>query len=520
MLQPLTREDVAARLRRIPFEDERDIAIDAFRRKYENKPNPNKQDPLVQVARNSFKEFIFQAWHAVEPNTPLAWNWHLDEFCDFLEYLYNEKIQGRAHRAIVNVPPGSAKSIIFSVLFNAWVWAKDPSRQILAASYTPDLAIRDNLRLRSLIQSDWYRTNFGVELSSGENAKEKFVTTKGGYRIGTSVGGFATGEHPNFLILIDDPLKALDAQSQAKRKEANNWIGSTISTRVMHNPIIILVMQRLHEDDPSGHLLAKGGWIHLCFPMRYESRRVDDNDPRNIPDPRDHRSVEGELLWPEMWPEEKVQQEEILLDIGASGQLGQRPIPLGGLLYQLDWFEYVDEIPEEVECARGWDVAETDALEPQAAINNWTVGTKIGRGVKTGTFYVMDNRRAQKTLTDDLILSVAKMDGKDCKIREGSGSGKATTKARANLLAGYDYDVSPETSATGNKIQRNTPFRSQCKARNVKIKRGPWNDVYLSVLCSFPLGKCNDDIDSTSNAFNALVGEEIKTEKFIGAWGT
>jgi predicted phage terminase large subunit-like protein len=502
----------------MPPGPERDLALDAFRRKYENKPDPNRQSPQVLSARSSFKEFVFQAWPTVEPNSPLKWNWHLDEFCLFLQWLYEEKAEGRSHRAVVNVPPGSAKSVIFSVLFNAWVWAKDSSRQILAASYTPDLAIRDNLRLRSLIQSDWFKSSFGVQLSSDQNAKEKFVTSTGGYRIGTSVG---TGEHPNFLILIDDPLKALDARSQAKLKEANNWIDSTISTRVMHSPIIILVMQRLHEDDPSGHLLSKGGWIHFCLPMRFESRKANENDPRNIPDPRDHRTIEGELLWPEVWNEEKVQQEEILLDIGASGQLQQRPLAEGGLLYQLDWFDYVNEIDEPVECARGWDIAETDGTEKKASVNNWTVGTKIGRGLKTGTFYVMDNRRIQLTNTDDFILSTAKLDGKACKIREGSGSGKATTKARANLLAGYDYDTSPENKSSGDKIQRNTPFRSQCRARNVKIVRGPWNDVYLSVLCAFPLGKCDDDVDSTSNAANALMGDErVEKKTVLTVWGS
>jgi predicted phage terminase large subunit-like protein len=517
----LTREDIAAHIRRMPDGPERNLALDAFRRKYEGKPNPNRIDPQVQAARESFKSFIFQAWPIFRPGLGLKWNWHLDEFCSFLQWLYEEKEAGRSHRVVVNVPPGSAKSAIFSILFNAWAWAKDSSKQVLAASYTPDLAIRDNIQLRSLVQSDWFKSSFGVQLLSDQNAKEKFVTAKGGYRIGTSVGGFATGEHPNFLILIDDPLKALDARSQAKRKEANDWIGKTISTRVMHSPIIILVMQRLHEEDPSDFLLKKGGWLHLCLPMRFESHKTSEHDYRNIPDPRDHRTIEGELLWPEVWDEEKVQQEESLLDIGASGQLQQWPIPEGGLLYQLDWFEYVDSIDEPVECARGWDTAETDAMEKKAAVNNWTVGTKIGRGLKTGTFYVMDNVRRQLTNTDSLFLSVAKMDGKECKIREGSGSGKATTKARANLLAGYDYDVSPETKATGDKIQRNTPFRAQCKASNVKILRGPWNDAYMAVLSAFPLGKCDDDVDSSSNAFNALVGEVVEVKKpVLTVWGS
>jgi len=517
----LTREDIAAHIRRMPPGPDRDLALDAFRRKYENKPDPNRADPLVQSARDSFKAFIFQAWPVFRPGLELKWNWHLDEFCLFLQWLYEEKEQGRAHRAVVNVPPGSSKSAVFSVLFNAWVWAKDSSKQILAASYTPDLAIRDNIQLRALVQSEWFKSSFGVQLLSDQNAKEKFVTSKGGYRIGTSVGGFATGEHPNFLILIDDPLKALDARSQAKRKEANEWIGKTISTRVMHSPIIILVMQRLHEEDPSDFLLKKGGWTHICFPMRFESHKTSESDYRNIPDPRDHREIEGELLWPGVWDEDKVKQEELLLDIGASGQLQQWPIPEGGLLYQLDWFEFVTEINEPVECARGWDIAETDAMEKKAAVNNWTVGTKIGRGLKTGDLYIMDNRRVQLTDTDDFILSVAKLDGKECKIREGSGSGKATIKARANLLAGYDYDASPENRQSGDKIQRNTPFRSMARARKVKILCGPWNDVYLSVLCAFPLGKCDDDVDSTSNAANALMGEVREEKKSVlTVWGS
>lgn len=459
-------------------------------------------------ARDSFKEFIFQAWPLVEPQFPLVWNWHLDEFCSFLEDVY----YGRIKRGIVNVPPGSAKSIIFSVLFNAWVWTKDAGKQFLTASYTIDLTLRDNRRLREIVQSKWYKDNFGVELSSDQNAKERFETTARGFRIATSVGGFGTGEHPNFLILIDDPLKASDARSEAKMKEANTWIDHTISTRVMHNPAIILVMQRLHEDDPSGHLLAKGGWTHFCLPMRYEARKANSSDPRDIPSKRDHRTTEGELLWPEMWPEEKVEQEELLLGLAASGQLQQRPVPEGGLLYNREWFDFVDRVTEEVDEVRGWDIAATDKEEKKAKSNNWSVGTKIARGRRTGLFYVVDNIREQKTFMDEVIKSTARMDGAECKIREGSGSGKATIKARALLLAGYDYAASPETSATGDKIQRNNPFRAQCQARNVKILRGPWNEVYLSVLCSFPLGKCDDDIDSSSNAFNALVEWENQEE--------
>lgn len=400
-------------------------------------------------------------------------------------------------------------SLIASVFFNAWVWANDASKRFLTASYTIDLTLRDNRRLRDIVRSEWYVSNYNVQLKV--DAKERFETTQAGFRVATSVRGFATGEHPNYII-IDDPLKADDARSDVARYEANSWIDNTISTRLALDPAIILIMQRLHEDDPSGHLLEKGGWEHVVLPMRYESRKVDEHDPRNIPDPHDHRTVEGELLWPEVWPESKVQQEELLLGLAASGQLGQRPVPEGGTLIDRDMLEYVDIYPDDVELCRGWDIAETDAKEKTAHKANWTVGTKVGYCRRTGTLYIIDNVRAQETIVDDLILSTAHMDGVRCKVREGSGSGKATTKARSILLAGYDYDTSPETES---KTARAKPFISQCKFRNVKIVRGPWNAVYVSVICSFPLGKCDDDMDSTSNAVNELLSTPVEVKKTV-----
>lgn len=461
--------------------------------------------PTLQssLASDSLSEFIRQSWSLVEPANPLVWNWHLDEYCSVLEDVY----YGRIKRLIVNVPPGTSKSLFFSVFFNAWAWTKDPSKRFLTASYSIDLTLRDNRRLRDIVKSDWYKSNFHVELSSDQSAKERFETTRKGWRIATSVGGVGTGEHPHFLI-IDDPLKASEANSEAERKKSNDWISNTVSTRKALDPAIILVMQRLHEDDPSGFLLQKGGWTHFCLPMRFESHKVDAYDIRDIPSKRDHRVVDGELLFPQVWSKEKVDEEELLLGLSAAGQLGQRPVPEGGALFERSWFEFVDQSPIDARRCRGWDIAETDAKEINAKRNNWTVGTRIAE--KSGVFYVEHNTRAQLTIVDDLIKSTAILDGKKCKIREGRGSGKATIKARSILLAGYDYDFSPETDS---KVQRANPFRSQAKAGNVKIVKADWNEIWLNVICSFPFGSCDDDVDSSSNAFNELAGTGRKKGK-------
>jgi len=481
----------------------------------------SREDLTTSILPHDLQWFVRRAWPLVEPTNPLKWNWHLTEYCRVLQQCKEGKIK----RLLVNVPPGTAKSLFFSVFFNAWVWSEDPSTRFLTFSYTDANTIRDNVRLRDIVRSSWYSSTFWsgdashptVSLASDQSAKIRFNTTAKGWRIASSVGGVGTGEHPNYII-IDDPLKAEDARSPTMRKACQDWMSSTVSTRQALDPTIIVVMQRLHEDDLTGFLLSKGGWEHLCFPMSFETERVDKDDPRNIPDPRDRRTQKGELLWPEVWTQEKVEQEELLLGLAASGQLQQRPVAEGGTLFQREWFEIVDSLPyapfdrvnydNDLELCRGWDIASTDENEAGAHNRDWTVGVKMGRSRSTGIVYILDVVRVRKILVDDLIKTTAKQDGIRCKVREGSGSGKATIKARSILLAGYDYEASPETVKEGDKVKRSNPFRSYCQNRNVKILRGPWNDVYLSVLCSFPVGKHDDDVDASSNAFNCLVVAE------------
>jgi len=454
------------------------------------------------LAKQSLPDFIRLFWPIVEPTRKLSWNWHLDELCNVLSLVTSGKIK----YLIVNVPPGTMKSLCISVFWPAWEWSSDPSLRYLTASYTDKNTIRDNNRVRDLVRSDLYQSHYSLRLAKA--GEERMDTTAKGWRIATSVDGQGTGDHPNRLI-IDDPLKAKDSLSETRAKinNANNWIDTTVSTRVALDPAIILVMQRLHELDPTYHMESKSGpydsvsnplgVYKLCFPMHYRAYEPPtDIDPKGyIPDPRDHRTIPGELLWPEQWSEEKVKKEEEMLGPFASaGQLEQRPIPLGGGLFKRDWFEIVDAVPEKSIRCRGWDIAETEDG------GDWPRGVKIAR--LGGTFYVESVVSARSTLVDALIKSTAEIDGKRCKIREGSGSGKATIKSRSMLLIGYDFDFSPETDS---KIERANPFRAQCHAGNVKIVRGLWNEEYLSELCSFPAGKFDDQVDASSNAFNELV---------------
>lgn len=472
-------------------------------------PTGLRQQFTIDIARSSLKDFIYQSWHLVEPTTPLLWNWHLDVLCSTLEKV----TAGEIKRLIITIPPGTMKSLIVSVFWPAWEWTNDSSKRYLLASYTDVNTIRDNLRCRDIVTSEWYRTSFNVELSSEQAAKIRFDTLNKGWRIATSVGGAATGWHPDRIVL-DDLLKAEDVQSEVKIATCNQWLSRTISTRIARDPAVILVMQRLHMNDAVDYLKSKWDsaeipYTHINFPMRYKPYRpATEQESEYIPDQLDIRTTPGELLWPEKWPEEKVRGEEILLGpFGTSSQLQQEPIPEGGGLFKREQFKFVDAAPVKARRCRGWDIAETENG------GNFTVGTKLAV-TDDGLIYIEHSVRAQLGPggVDSLIKSIAETDGRDCMIREGSGSGKATIESHAKMLAGYDYLAMPETSKTGSKVSRAKPFRSQCEVGNVFIVRGIWNEAYLSVMCAFPVGKYDDDVDSTSNAYNGLViapGEKV-----------
>jgi predicted phage terminase large subunit-like protein len=453
----------------------------------------------AEVARRHLKPFIEKVWHIVEPDFPLVWNWHLDELCLALEAVSRGELQ----RVIINIPPGTMKSLLVGVFWKAWEWASNPKLRYLNASYGAHLTIRDNLRLRDIVQSEWYQYHYGVEFASDQNAKELLKTTDGGWSFATSVGGAGTGEHPD-RIVIDDPHTAEQARSDVERQKAANWFDRTASTRgLMRSPAMILIMQRLHEDDLSGHLLKRGGWVHLRFPMRYMvARPKTDSDAGYTPDPRDHRTQAGDLLFPQLLPEEKVRQVELDLGpYGTAGQLQQIPAPEGGGLFKREWFKFVDAAPVVARRVRGWDTAGTEND------GDWTSGTKIAES--EGLFYVEDRVHGQlgPAGVDSLMLQTAQADGWGVGQREEKepgGSGKAVVEARAKALVGYDYKW---VLISGDKVTRAKPYRAQVEAGNVFLVRGDWNEEYIRQLCAFPTGANDDDVDSSSTAFNAVLLE-------------
>jgi predicted phage terminase large subunit-like protein len=453
----------------------------------------------AELARRSLKRFVHVAWRILEPSTPLVWNWHLDVLCDELEAIS----AGKRKRLIINVPPGTMKSLLVSVFWPAWEWATKPQLRILTASYGDRVAERDNVKMRDILLSPWYQRQYGLTLRGDQATKQKFINSESGWRICTTTKGAGTGDHPDRLI-IDDPHKAQDATSELMLEMVSDWYSRTVSTRgATRGTAIVLIMQRLSMQDLTAYLEGLGGWRQIMFPMEYEPDRAHYLDKRE---------VKGELLWPDLFTREKVDLlKRELGPYGAAGQLQQRPAPEGGGLFRRDWFNIVSrsEVPplSEMTLCRGWDCAATQDD------GDFTCGALMGYHPPTGRFYILDIIHGQWSAgkVDRRMESAAKADGIAVRIVEeqepGSG-GKAVVTKRALDLVGYDYTAKPSTQ---KKEIRARPFRSQCEAGNVYMVRASWNETALQELEVFDRGSYDDIVDGLSTAFNECAsGAEIR----------
>jgi len=314
---------------------------------------PNEYFALL---RNDFSTFIEGSFCELNPDAQFLSNWHIEAIASELERC----LRGETKRLIICVPPRSLKSHCASVAFPAWLLGHKPSAQIICASYGQDLADKLALDSRTLMNSEWYRNVFATRLSSQRQAVSEFITEAHGFRLATSVGGVLTGRGGDFII-IDDPLKPDEAVSDTQRNAVNDWYEHTLYSRLNNKQTgcIILIMQRLHEDDLVGHLLQQGGWKILKFP----AIAIEDETHiiQNCYGTRTVRRVKGTALHPERESEDQLA--DIRRNLGEynfAGQYQQEPAPLGGGMVKLDWLKTykVGEEPAQFDLVfQSWDTA-------------------------------------------------------------------------------------------------------------------------------------------------------------------
>jgi len=281
-------------------------------------------------------DFIRHAWHVVEPATEFIPGRHLDAIVEHLEAV----TRGQIHNLLINIPPRHMKSLAVSVFWPVWEWIRWPQRRWLFASYAMSLSVRDSLRCRRLIESDWFQQRWGdrFQLTSDQNTKERFENDRTGHRISTSVGGAATGEGGD-RVVVDDPHNVTERESDAIRRATLEWWDQTMSTR-LNDPKTgarVIVMQRVHEKDLSGHVLKQGGYDHLCLPAEFDPTRKCSTSIGWS----DHRTIEGQLLWPKRIGRSQIADFKLRLGpSGYAGQFQQRPVPAAGARFRQEWFRY------------------------------------------------------------------------------------------------------------------------------------------------------------------------------------
>lgn len=297
----------------------------------------------AEECRRDFKAFIKCAWVVLEPGTALKWNWHMDALAEHMQAI----MDGQITRLVINIAPGHTKSTIVSQCFPAWVWTRRPEMRLLCASTNLDLAIRDNRNCRYLIESEWYRACYGrlfhlnetaFDMSDDQNAKSYFENDRKGFRQAISVGGKGIGKRGD-LNIIDDPHDP--REGDVEREGVIEWFRQVWIGRLNdqeHGPMMIMG-QRIHDEDLCGYVLKLGGWEHLYLPEEYNpSRRcvtsIGWSDPR---------IEEGELLWPAKFPPTVISTlKDSMGSYGYAAQFGQEPVPAKGAVFQEAWKRYFE----------------------------------------------------------------------------------------------------------------------------------------------------------------------------------
>lgn len=457
-------------------------------------------DEERDLCAGSLSSFARLAWPVLEPSTELKWDWPLDVICEWLESV----TAGERRRVLMNVPPGSMKSLLTGVIWPAWEWGPRgmPSKRFLATAHMEKLALRDNMKCRRLIQSPWYQRLWPVQLTSDQNAKGKFENAATGFREAMAFTSM-TGSRGDRVIL-DDPHSVDDANSVVKLDADVLTFREALPSRVNNDEsAIVIIMQRLHERDISA-VAADLGYDHLVIPMRYEPARSGITW-------RGKDRSEGALMFPARFPEKAVVELERSLGAYATaGQLQQRPAPREGGLFKPSWFQPIGALPNDIDrTVRAWDLAATE----KATSNNpdWTAGVRMSR-TSQGLFVIEGCRRFRGSPmeVEQSVAGQAAIDGRQVVIRlpqDPGQAGKAQAETFVRKLAGYAVKVE---RPTGKKADRAAPLAAQAEAGNVRIlvtgdpSLDAWVQPFLDELALFPAAAHDDQVDAAADALNEL----------------
>src|SRR5438046_3213232 len=441
------------------------------------------------LLRQDFVSFAVRCFQDLNPQAGFLTNWHIEVIAAKLAAVRAGKIR----RLIINLPPRHLKSLMASIAFPAWYLGLDPSVQILCVIYAQDLADKLARDCRSIMMSPWYRQIFATRLAPHRQAVQEFITTRQGYRLATSTGGVLTGRGAD-IILIDDPLKPEEALSDAQRKAANEWYDHTLYSRLndKRHGAIVIIMQRLHEDDLVGHVLAQEGWEVLSFPAIAEADEVHRIE--TIWGEQCFRRRQGQALHPDREPLETLDRiRRTIGEYNFAGQYQQSPAPVGGGLVKAEWFKRYSERdrPERFDrIVQSWDTA-NKATE----LSDFSVCTTWGVRGKDLFLLAVFRRRLEYPALKRAVREQLSLFGANEVLIEDKASG---TQLIQELIADGCHGVT-RYQPTTDKIMRLNSQTGVIENGFVHIpETAPWLAEYLHEMTVFPNGKHDDQVDATA----------------------
>lgn len=451
----------------------------------------------AERCRRSFYYFFLEFWDTIEA-VEFKDNWHIKYICDELQAIYERWERGESQQdTIINVPPGSSKSTICTQLYPAWLWIKNPSIRIISSSYSATLSTAHAVKSRNCITSDKYQLYFSkqVKIKTGEDNKTNYKNTKMGERYVTSTGSAVTGMHADF-ILIDDPVNPEQAQSDAQRKAANDHIGSTLSTRKTdkQRTVTILIMQRLHEKDPTGVALKSGSVNHICIPGTL-SKEVQPPELAS-------KYVDGLMDPVRLGPDALAKLKRDLGSYAYAGQVMQTPSPEGGGQIKKAWFGKIgyDEF-KKIQAGNPinfvLDTAYTEKQDndPTAIMATCYVSPNL---------YILNSTQVWKEFPELLTfvrgyIAQHGYNGSSRIMVEPKASGKSVVQALKKTELNI-FELPAPTDDKQTRVSAASPFM---ESGRVILVEGQWNDSFLGECTAFPMGEHDDQVDNLVNAIQS-----------------